>query len=196
MIFMSKGIYVGIDLALPNRRRTGFGSLNINEHTYYVSTLSTEEEIINSVLQQDSSLVCIDAPLGFPKYGINRLIEIKARRLGLRLIPPLLGPMRQLTMYGIEISGKLTQLGIRVLEVHPSSTLKVLGMSRQDFINFITLRLRGPLIRNEHEVDALVSAFTCLLHDHGCTEELLGYEGEGSLIIPRNNCILWVIAHG
>lgn len=195
MILMVEGVYVGIDLALPNRRRTGVGSLNINERTYYVSTLSTKEEVISSALQQDSSLVCIDAPLGLPKHGVNRLVETKARRLGLRLIPPLLGPMKQLTMYGMQIASELSQRGIRVLEVHPSSTLRILGMSRQEFIKFITARLRGPLVRNEHEVDALVSAFTCLLHDHGCTEELLGYEGEGSLIIPRDNCMPQVIIH-
>ncbi len=105
---------------------------------------------------------------------------MKARRLGLRLIPPLLGPpMRQLTMYGMQLASELRQHGFRVLEVHPTSTLKIIGMSRQDFIKFITSRLRGgPLISNEHEADALVSAFTCLLHDQGCTEELTGLDDE------------------
>ncbi|WP_243678216.1 DUF429 domain-containing protein [Vulcanisaeta distributa] len=170
-----KGIYVGIDLALPNRKRTGFGLINTGDRTYAVDTLSTREEIINSVLRQSPSLICIDAPLGLPKNGINRLVEVKARRLGLRLIPPLLGPMRWLTIYGIQIASELRKYGFRVLEVHPTSTLRILGMSRQDFVKFITLGLRGgPVISNEHEVDALVSAFTCLLHDHGCTEELAG----------------------
>ena len=195
MVPVVKGIYVGIDLALPGRRRTGFGLINANERTYSVTTLSTKEEIMNLVLSQSPSLVCIDAPLGFPKHGINRLVEVKARKLGLRLIPPLLGPMRQLTMYGIQIAAELRNQGFRVLEVHPTSTLRILRMNRQDFIRFITSRLRGPLVSNEHEVDALVSAFTCLLHDHGCTEELSGLEGEGSLIIPRVDCASWVINH-
>lgn len=196
MMPITKEVYAGVDLALPNRRRTGFGLINANEHTYYVSTLSTKDEVINLVLRQPPSLICIDAPLGLPKHGINRLVEVKARRLGLRLIPPLLGPMRQLTMYGMQLAGELRQHGFRVLEVHPTSTLKIIGMSRQDFIKFITLRLRGPLISNEHEVDALVSAFTCLLHDQGCTEELTGLDDEGSLIIPRSDCLPWVINHG
>lgn len=195
MTSITKGVYAGIDLALPNRRRTGFGLINTDNNTYYVSTLSTKEEIINSVLRRPLSLICIDAPLGLPKNGINRLVEVKARRLGLRLIPPLLGPpMRWLTIYGIQIAGELRKYGFRVLEVHPTSTLRVLGMSRQDFVKFITSGLRGPVISNEHEVDALVSAFTCLLHDHGCTEELAGLEDEGSLIIPRIDCIPRVIS--
>ncbi|WP_243669101.1 DUF429 domain-containing protein [Vulcanisaeta sp. JCM 16161] len=190
-----RGIYVGIDLALPNRKRTGLGLINANERTYVVSTLSTKEEIIDVILRQSPSLICIDAPLGLPKRGINRLVEIKARKLGLKLIPPLLGPMRQLTMYGMQIANELRQHGFSVLEVHPTSTLKILGMDRQDFVKFITSRLRGPLIGNEHEVDALVSAFTCLLHDNGCTEELTGLEDEGSLIIPRSDCITRVVSH-
>mgnify|MGYP001773487797 CR=1 FL=1 len=189
------GIYAGIDLALPNKRRTGFGLINTNERIYAVSTLSTKEEVINSILHQSPSLICIDAPLGLPKHGINRLVEVRARKLGLRLIPPLLGPMKQLTIYGIQIATELRNQGFRVLEVHPTSTLKILSMNRQDFIKFITSRLRGPLVSNEHEVDALVSAFTCLLHDYGCTEELTGLEGEGSLVIPRIDCAFRVISH-
>ncbi|GAB6944614.1 DUF429 domain-containing protein [Vulcanisaeta sp. JCM 14467] len=195
MTSIINSIYAGIDLALPNKRRTGFGLINANERTYSVATLSTKEEIMNLILSQSPSLVCIDAPLGLPKHGINRLVEIKARKLSLRLIPPLLGPMRQLTMYGMQIATELRNQGFRVLEVHPTSTLRILSMNRQDFIKFITSRLRGPLVSNEHEVDALVSAFTCLLHDYGCTEELSGFEGEGSLIIPRVDCASWVISH-
>ncbi len=193
---MAEGLYAGVDLALPNRRRTGFGLINAIGHTYYVSTLSTKEEIIDLVLRQSPSLVCIDAPLGLPRQGINRLVEVRARRLGLMLIPPLLGPMRQLTMYGIQLASELRRLGIAVLEVHPTSTLKILGMDRQAFLRFVTKGFRGPVVGNEHEVDALVSAFTCLLHDRGCTEELTGLEGEGSLIIPRADCAMQVIDHG
>ena len=189
------GMYVGIDLALPGRRRTGFGLINTGERTYYVSTLATMEEVMELVLRQGPSLVCIDAPLGLPRQGINRLVELRARERGLRLIPPLLGPMRQLTMYGIKLATELRRRGFTVLEVHPTSTLKILGMDRVGFTRFITSVLRGPPVGNEHEVDALASAFTCLLHDRGCTEELSGLEGEGSLVIPRIDCVPRVINH-
>ncbi|MFB6470978.1 MAG: DUF429 domain-containing protein [Vulcanisaeta sp. AZ3] len=189
-------MYVGIDLALPGKRRTGFGTLNIINHTYYVRTLSNKKEVVEMTLMNNPKLVCIDAPLGLPRYGINRLIEVKARERGLRLIPPLLGPMRELTNYGIEIASELRDRGINVLECHPTSTLKVLNMSKQEFLALITSVFRGPMVNNKHELDALVAAFTCLLHSHGCTEELIGYEGEGSLIIPRSDCEPKVIING
>ncbi len=189
-------VYVGIDLALPGRKRTGVSVLNIAESTYFVDTLSSRKELMSFVLDQKPSFVCIDAPLGLPRHGYNRLIEIKARRLGLRLLPPLLGPMRSLTMYGIQVMNELRQANIKVLEVHPTSTLKVLGIDRQGFMGFMTSLLRGPQVSNIHEVDALISAFTCLLHDHGCTESLIGYDGEGVLIIPRNGCEIQVLLHG
>jgi Protein of unknown function (DUF429). len=56
----------------------------------------------------------------------------------------------------------------------------------------ITSTFNGPIISNKHELDALVAAFTCLLHDRGCTEELIGYEGEGSLVIPQSNCTYFI----
>ncbi|MGC8542761.1 MAG: DUF429 domain-containing protein [Vulcanisaeta sp.] len=194
-------MYIGVDLALPGKRRTGIGIIDINEHTYYTTTVASQHEIIETISNNAASkggraLACIDAPLGLPKYGINRMIEITARRRGLRLIPPLLGPMKSLTMYGIDTANKLKQLGIEVFEVHPTSTLKILNMSRQEFLNYIRSVLRGSTVNNEHEIDALVAAFTCLLHDHECTEEISGYEGEGSLIIPQSGCDLRVIMHG
>ena len=191
-----RGVYVGIDLALPGRKRTGVGVLNIAESMYFVDTLSSREELMSFVLGQKPSFVCIDAPLGLPRHGYNRLVEIKARRLGLRLLPPLLGPMKSLTTYGIQVMNELRQANIKVLEVHPTSTLKVLGINRQGFMGFITSLLRGPQVSNIHEIDALISAFTCLLHGHGCTETLTGYDGEGALIIPRNGCEFRVLLHG
>ncbi|WP_054844143.1 hypothetical protein [Vulcanisaeta souniana] len=192
------GIYVGIDLALPGRRRTGVGVLNTVEPMYFVNTLSSREELVSFALGQKPSFVCIDAPpLGLPRHGFNRLIEIKARKLGgLRLLPPLLGSMRLLTMYGIQVANYLRQVNIKVLEVHPTSTLKVLGMDRQGFMRIITSSLRAQ-VSNVHEIDALVSAFTCLLHDHGCTEALTGYgDDEGALIIPRSDCEIQVLLRG
>ncbi|KUO87025.1 MAG: DUF429 domain-containing protein [Vulcanisaeta sp.] len=186
------GNYVGLDLALPGRRRTGFGLLDEIKRIYDVKTLSSRHEVIKHVVESMPKFVCIDAPLGLPRYGINRLVEIEARRRGLRLIPPLLGSMKSLTMYGMEIASILRKQGIAVLEVHPTSTLKILNITRQGFLKMITSTFNGPIISNKHELDALVAAFTCLLHDRGCTEELIGYEGEGSLVIPQSNCTYFI----
>jgi hypothetical protein len=190
---MSK--YAGLDLALPGRRRTGFALLDLFNRVYDVKTLSSKNEVIEYVVVSKPRLVCIDAPLGLPKYGINRLVEIRAREMGLRLIPPLLGPMRALTMYGMEIANTLRAASFNVLEVHPTSTLKVLGITKHEFQDMVTSMFRGPAISNEHELDALIAAFTCLLHDRGCTEEITGYDGEGSLIIPQRNCAYKVLVN-
>ncbi|WP_143701248.1 DUF429 domain-containing protein [Vulcanisaeta thermophila] len=180
--------YVGIDLALPGRRRIGYAVIDAESRTYRTRTMANEGELIQEVLADKPRLVCIDAPLTLPRRGVNRLIEVRARGLGLRLLPPLMGPMRELTLFGIKLAEELRGLGFTVLEVHPTSSLKILGLSREEFMSMIKHSINGDAPRNQHEIDALIASFTCYLHDIKCTESIVGYEGEGELIIPRRGC--------
>jgi predicted nuclease with RNAse H fold len=93
--------------------------------------------------------------------------------------------MRELTIHGIEVSRRLRAMGYRVLEVHPSSTLRLLGLSMGEFIDGLATILRGPLVLSKDEADSLVAAYTCYLAYLGLTEEIHGLEGEGYLVIPR-----------
>lgn len=181
-------VYVGIDLALPGRRKIGYASIDTEEYRYRVRTLAQGSEVLDEVLLDKPKAVCVDSPLALPREGANRLIEVKAREMGLRLLPPLMGAMRELTLFGIELAYKLRGMGYVVLEVHPTSTLKILRLSREEFLDRIRRRLTGEIPRNRHEVDALIASYTCYLHSVNCTESITGYEGEGELIIPRRDC--------
>lgn len=180
--------YVGIDLALPGKRRIGYASINAELRIYSVKTLTHEEEILSEVLLDMPRAICIDSPLSLPKEGINRLIEIRARKMGLRLLPPLMGAMKELTLFGMKLAGKLRGMGFTVLEVHPTSTLKILGLGRDEFLRRIKLKPINGTPQNKHEIDALIASYTCYLHSINCIETITGYEGEGELIIPKRGC--------
>ncbi len=181
--------YVGIDLALPGRRRrTGLVAISTSECKGIAVTVAERDEIIGLVIRLRPRLICIDAPLSRPKSGCNRLIEVKARRMGLRLLPPLLGPMRLLTEFAIEIANALKGLGFRVIEVHPTSTLRVLGVDRSFMRDFAKRAFNLDLI-NEHELDAFIAALTCYFYDMKCHEEIWGFEDEGFLVIPKRECV-------
>jgi len=181
---LSRGKYVGIDLALPGRRRIGIALLDARLGLYH--TWLVDDGVVQFVDRLRPSLICIDAPLGLPIRGYNRLVEVRAREIGLKLLPPLLGAMAKLTKYGIEIARELMAKDYVVVEVHPSSTLKLLGLSIEEFLN--RLRFRGSRALSRHEADSLVAAYTCYLRDMGCTEEIHGLEGEGYLVVPSGSC--------
>lgn len=128
---------VGIDLALPGRRKTGIAVINTitcSIDVWLVDSAQLPDFVLNL---ENIELIAIDAPLGLPKYGINRLIELNAKKLGLKLLPPLLGGMKKLTEFGIKLKNVFKEAGIKVIEVHPSSTLRILNLDRTTFLNKI-----------------------------------------------------------
>ncbi|OYT26449.1 MAG: nuclease [Thermoprotei archaeon ex4572_64] len=121
---------MGIDLAVPGKFKTGIAVLELHSKYIFVKVIDSIN-IVDEVVKTKPQIVAIDAPLTTPSKGINRLIEIRARRFGLKLLPPLMSGMRRLTEYAIEIKNILKSYGVKVIEVHPSSTLKVMNMSRE-----------------------------------------------------------------
>ena len=79
--------------------------------------------------------------------------------------------MKQLTLRGISLEKKLDKKGIKVIEVHPRTTKRILGLGR------------FPEAKNEHEDDACSAAMAALLYVRGKCMELTG--ADGTIVIPR-----------
>jgi predicted nuclease with RNAse H fold len=70
-------------------------------------------------------LVAVDAPLSLPARGF-RPSDLALLRMGFRVFPPTFAGMRSLTLRGISLSRRLRGEGVRVIEVHPRTSGRIL----------------------------------------------------------------------
>ncbi|MHA1581037.1 MAG: DUF429 domain-containing protein [Candidatus Baldrarchaeia archaeon] len=181
---------VGIDLAGAENRETGWALLQ--DYNVKVLTLYSNEEILRKTLEVRPLIVAIDAPLTLPKKGKMRLADKEIKKLGCAVLPPLFPGMKMLTLRGIYLASKIQESGIKVIEVHPTSSRKILGLpvaKDVEKIRFSLLKLgiKGDIEEKKltiHELDAIVAAFTAKLHIRGQTAKV-GNEEEGYIIIPN-----------
>ena len=185
-------IIIGIDLALPGRIRTGVAILEKN----FINIFTIDSKYILNILSRyvinnDVIYIGIDSPLSKPRYGINRLIEVKARTLGLKLLPPGLDSMLRLTEYAIKITNELSKYSnVKIFEVHPSSSLRILNTNRNTIINIINSVFKLSRSKlNEHEVDAVVSLLTVYCYINGFGFEIYDEDPKEFLILPKKSCI-------
>ncbi len=180
---------VGLDLAGKETRPTGVAVLTPD--SLDCLTLFSDEEIVGFIASNAPDLVAIDAPLSKPNSGWLRDSDRELIRKGLRVLPPLLGPMRSLTERGIRLAAELRALGIRVVEVHPGSTARVLGVPRTTAGVLEALKREGisaglsaGRIGTIHEADAALAALTGALLLMG-RAEFVG--GSGGIVLPRRD---------
>ena len=152
----------------------------------------SDGEILELTLEAGPEIVAIDAPLSLPEEGYMREVDKLMHRLGLPVLPPLLPAMEGLTRRGIRIAGALREEGLEVIEVHPTSTRKVLGLpakGRKAVQEALSgLGLRGDVEVREltiHELDAVTAALTASLHLMGLSEVVKGRDGE--IYLPRRD---------
>jgi len=180
---------VGIDLAGAENRETGWALLQ--GYNVKVLTLYSNEEILRKTLEVRPLIVAIDAPLTLPKKGKMRLADKEMKKLGCAVLPPLFPGMKMLTSRGIYLASKMQESGIKVIEVHPTSSRKILGLPVAKDVekirhSLLKLGLKGDIEERRltiHELDAIVAAFTAKLHIHGQTVKV-GNKEEGYIIIP------------
>ncbi len=130
-----------------------------------------------------AKLVAVDAPLSLPSKGAFRDFEKDLLRRGYKLLPLTLISMKKLALEGIELKRALEERGVIVLETHPTSVRKALGLSNDDVIEVMKrwgFCKRPP--KNQDEIDALTCLLVALLYMEGKTEEYKGKEG--SMILP------------
>lgn len=185
---MSENIIVGIDLAGKVNKPTGWALLK-NRHIQ-TRHLYTTREILSYTVASSPRLVAIDAPLSLPREGAMREADKQMHRLGYPVLPPRFQAMKNLTLRAIRIAKKLKERRINLIEVHPASTRRALGMPSKDWsrIQEILRQIgfKGDLekhVLTPHEIDAATAALAAHLYIKGKTR-LIGEPKEGYIVVP------------
>lgn len=188
---MREKIIVGIDLAGKANRPTGWALLK-NKQIQTCHLYSTKEILVHT-FNFSPKLVAIDAPLALPKGNAMREADRQMQKLGYPVLPPRFRAMKTLTLRAARITKKLKERKINVIEVHPASTRKALGMPAKDWKRiqkiFQQMGYKGDVEKRTltpHEIDAVTAALTALLHIRGKTK-LVGEQKEGYIVIPLKN---------
>ncbi len=124
------------------KRKTAVGKMIDN--SIKVKFLSTDEEIIEYC--RDAKIVAIDSPLSMSK-GF-REVDKKMIRNGYKVLPPSF--MRSLVERAIRLSTLLPN----VIETHPTSSMKNLGINWKDYT------------KKKDEIDAVICAITAYAYDN------------------------------
>lgn len=190
-IFQECDGVVGIDLAAKPHNETGFAILK--RAIAKTMLLKSDDEIINHTLKTKPSIIAIDAPLSLPEGdGIAREADRLLVKKGFRCFWPLLPSMKPLTLRGIKLKETLEKHGLRVIEVFPSATQKILRVptkkaGKDKFLKGlaglgINITTENP---THHELDAVTAALTVLFYLAG-RYEAVGDEQGGLVILPQN----------
>ena len=174
---MKNDVFIGLDLAALPRNPTGV--CLYDGRRFAPCTLFDDDEIVRYVRERRPRAVAIDAPLTLPAgrccfddacCGPRKIRECDRMLIGrgYRVFPPGFSFMKQLTLRGKGLKEQLS--GLEVIEVHPRTTMRILGP--REF----------PSARTEHERDACYCALTAYLYAAGRCE-VLG-DDEGKVVIP------------
>jgi predicted nuclease with RNAse H fold len=167
-------LIVGLDLAGVENRPTGFCKLaGLKAET---AVLFTDRQIIERTVQSNPQVIAIDAPLCLPpgrktieERNASHLRESdrKLLKMGIKLFPVTLGPMRKLTVRGIQLREYFQEKGFRVIEAYPGGAQDVLGIPRkQKGIDQLRAGLEKLGIEwlanvdSDHILDAATCAYT------------------------------------
>ncbi|EDY36636.1 conserved hypothetical protein [Aciduliprofundum boonei T469] len=158
-------IFAGIDLAAREKNITGVAI--IEDIRIGVYSVHRDDEIIGKIVEHEPSIVAIDAPMSLE----NRRVDIYLRKYGaLSLKIP---AMQNLAKRGMRIK-RILEKKYKVIEVFPTATAKILGFydkDKKNMLSYFKNRWSVEDVRNEHEVDAIIAAYTALLYAKGeCVE--------------------------
>ncbi|MDD5095601.1 MAG: DUF429 domain-containing protein [Dehalococcoidia bacterium] len=190
---------VGIDLAGVERRPTGMCIMDENLCAD-VSLLYTDDEILRHTIESKPDVVAIDAPLALP-HGRKSLTERttphlrecdrELLRMGIKVFPLTLGPMRLLTERGMRLKVLLEEKGLTVIETYPGGSQDILGIPRKKKgLEKLTegLSLSGieglGSSRTGDELDAVTCALVGIMYLKG-EYRAIGDPNEILMILPQ-----------
>ncbi len=164
--------FAGVDLALV--RPTAIAVLGECELVTLAWALG-DGDILRVLSLWKPRVVAIDAPLSTPPGGRGlRDVERELRRLGHRLLPPMMGPMRKLTERGMELAKRIES---EVIEVHPLTSLRAMGLAKREVAQHFG-------VESPDLVDAIAAALTAYAYHRGY------YTRVGPLVLPiRRFCL-------
>lgn len=163
---------IGIDLAALPKNPTGI-CIFYNANNIFFYTLYKDEEIINFVNERKPDIVAIDAPL-MKKIMVRKADKI-LKKYG--AMPPTMKSMAMLTKRAMKIVEKLNA---KIIEVFPTATAKIIGIYNKNYKKMAEkMKIE---VRNKHELDAYLAAYTAYLYLKGEAEEI---GGKRKVIIPK-----------
>jgi predicted nuclease with RNAse H fold len=167
-------------------------------------SLSTDDELLNETLAARPDLVSIDSPLSLPEGWLNpdmpcgqpiyRKCELALKRMGISVFWCLLPSMKALTTRGMQLTQRLRDAGLKVIESYPGAAQDLLGIPRKgsslEELKWGLARagIEGKFLHGRvthDEVDAITSALVGLFYladDYIA----LGNAAEDYLIVPRS----------
>jgi predicted nuclease with RNAse H fold len=132
---MNEFCVLGVDLAGVPHRPTGMCVLQgLKAKTFLAYS---DAEIIKCAEKVKPNLITIDAPLNLPpgrktiedRNGEHyRVCDLELRKRKIPFFPITLGPMRVLTVRGIELRRELENRGFRTLEMYPGGAQDIWGI--------------------------------------------------------------------
>ncbi len=164
---------IGLDLAGVETRPTGFCTLTGMKAK--TCLIYKDQDIIQKVKESNPQVVAIDAPLCLPpgRRTIEEKTSIHLResdrellKMGIKLFPITLGPMRKLTQRGIQLKSIFEAQKLVIIEAYPGGAQDVLGIPRkQRGIENLLAGLQKLGIEgldkslSDHELDAATCAY-------------------------------------
>jgi predicted nuclease with RNAse H fold len=171
-------VVAGLDLAGVQTRPTGFCLLS--DMTAKTTLLYSDKEIIEKTVAANPKVIAIDAPLCLPPGRTSieertsnhfRASDRELLKRGIKFFPVTLGPMRKLTIRGIQLRETFQAQGFIVLEAYPGGAQDVLGIPRkQRGLDKLTAGLQKLGIEglssqlSDHELDAATCAYVGKLY--------------------------------
>lgn len=167
---------IGIDLAASEENATGICVMDSSKALMQV--LRTDREILDLIKNENPDLVAIDAPLFRGEIKIRNADRI-LKKYG--AMPPTIPGMKKLSERGTRLAVNIELTDIRVIEVFPTASAKILGVYEMNFRK--TARNLGIDMENKHELDAYLAALTGRLFLEGKTITI--GDREGYVVVPK-----------
>ena len=162
----------GLDLAGKESRPSGIAFVK-NGCLEEFLILHSDNEILHKIIENNVSVVAIDAPLSHAKG--YRKVDLKMIKSGFKLLPPGWKGMKMLVERAIKIKKKLEKNGIEVIETHPLSALKNANYNLGAFINLKNINLNDL---SKDVVDAIVCSAVAWAYVIGKVEIVKDVDGE------------------
>ena len=188
---------VGLDLAGVPTRPTGFCVLR--DMNASVTQIYSDADIKQKTIDAQPAVIAIDAPLYLPP-GRTTLTQREGNHLresdrallkmGIKVFPPTLGPMRKLTERGMQLRFFFEKSGFKVIEAYPGGAQDIMGIPRKkQGVNLLKIGLQSfgiqgiENVQSDHELDAATAAYIGKLFLEG-DADIYG-DPDAGIVLPK-----------
>ena len=172
---------LGLDLSSKPSRPSGYALLNLDFKVIDYGHMYGDDEIKNYIMDTSPNILSIDAPLSISNSGF-RDCEKLMLRYGFKVYPTTIKWMRMLALRGINITRYALKHGIKVIETHPTSSLRSCGFkgnprSKREILDFLNKTWGVNVLKaTKHVIDAILSAIAGISYVKGSALIIEGSE--------------------